>query len=221
MQLQGCLVCRGAAIMGAMPKRVLSWVTAIAFLAAPALTHAASAPGPDVAVHVERDGATFTVEAEFSVAADVDQIWEVLTDFDRMAQILSSVDASRIANRDGNRFEVIQKSHGNAGPVRISQDSVRQVELVPKREIRSHLLKGDLKASDFTTSVGEEGSVSKVTVRGKFVAGGLAASVLTVEAVEAQTRRNYQELRDEILRRQAKEPPPPCLLTKTCQQGSG
>ena len=115
----------------------------------------------------------------------------------------------------------IQKSHGNAGPVRISQDSVREVELAPKREIRSHLLKGDLKSSEFSTRISDEGNASRITVRGKFVAGGLAASVLTVEAVEAQTRRNYQELRDEILRRKAKEPRPACLLTKTCEQRSG
>jgi carbon monoxide dehydrogenase subunit G len=204
-----------------MLKPILSCITAVAFLAAPALVYPAPSPGSDVTVHVERDGATFLVKAEFSVAASIDEVWEVLTDFDRMAQILSSVDSSRITNRDGNRFEVVQKSHGNAGPVRVSQDSVRQVELTPKREIRSHLLKGDLKSSDFTTSIGEEGNVSKVTVSGKFVAGGLAASVLSVEAVESQTQRNYQELRDEILRRKSKEPPPPCLLTKTCPQGSG
>jgi len=204
-----------------MPKPVLSCIAAVALLAATALACAAPPPASDIAVHVERDGATFLVAAEFSVAASVDQVWDVLADFDRMAQILSSVDASRITNREGNRFEVVQKSHGSAGPIRISQDSVRQVELTPKREIRSHLLKGDLKASDFTTSIGDESGVSKITVRGKFVVGGMAGSVLTVEAVEAQTRRNYQELREEILRRKSNEPPPPCLLTKTCQPGPG
>lgn len=204
-----------------MLKPALSCIAAAALLTASALAYSAPPAASDIAVHVERDGATFSVSAEFSVAASVDEVWDVLADFDRMAQILSSVDASRITNREGNRFEVVQKSHGNAGPIRISQDSVRQVELIPKREIRSHLLKGDLKASDFTTSIGEESGVSKITVRGKFVVGGMAGSVLNVEAVEAQTRRNYQELREEILRRKSKEPPPPCLLTKTCQPGPG
>jgi carbon monoxide dehydrogenase subunit G len=161
------------------------------------------------------------VEADLLVAASTDEVWGVLTDFDHMAQILSSVDASHIVNPEGNRFQVVQKSHGNVGPVRISQDSVREVELTPKREIRSHLLKSDLKASDFSTRISEEGNASRITVRGKFVAGGLAASILSVEAIEAQTQRNYQELRDEILRRNSNEPRPACLLTKTCQQGSG
>jgi hypothetical protein len=83
------------------------------------------------------------------------------------------------------------------------------------------LLKGDLKSSDFTTRIADEGGVIKITVHGKFVAGGLSASAITPETVESQTRRQYRELREEILRRKANEPPPPCLAAKNCTQGSG
>jgi hypothetical protein len=34
-------------------------------------------------------------------------------------------------------------------------------------------------------------------------------------------QRQYQELREEILRRKTKEPAPPCLLAKNCAQVSG
>jgi carbon monoxide dehydrogenase subunit G len=205
-----------------MVKFVVEILVAIVGLVAPLLASSAPAAGGEVVVHATRDGATFTVDAEFAVAADVDQTWEVLTDFDRMAQIVSSVDASRIVSRDGNLIEVAQKSHANAGLLHVSMESVRQVELKPKREIHSRLLKGDLKSSDFTTSLSDEGGTTKVAVHGTFVAGGLSAGAINVESVEAQTRRQYQELRDEILRRKAGEPPPPCLIAKTCQQrGSG
>ena len=93
---------------------------------------------------------------------------------------------------------------------------MRQVELMPKKEIRSHLVKGDLKSSDFTTRLAEEGGVTKVTVTGKFVTAGLASAAVTVEGVQTQTQRQYQELRDEVLRRKAKEPTPPCILAKNC-----
>jgi hypothetical protein len=39
--------------------------------------------------------------------------------------------------------------------------------------------------------------------------------------VQSQTRRQYQELRDEILRRKTNEPTPPCILAKNCTQASG
>lgn len=204
-----------------MVKSVFLSLVAIAFAASPMLAGSAPGAGRDIAVHATKDGATYTVEAEFTVAANADEVWEVLTDFDRMAEIVTSVDTSRIVSREGNLIQVAQKSHASAGPLRFSMENVRQVELTPNREIRSRLLKGDLKASDFTTRINDEGGLSKITVQGKFVAGGLAAGAITVESVEAQTRRQYQELRDEILRRKAKEPPPPCLIAKTCQQGPG
>ena len=199
-----------------------AWIAMAALAFAASMPASAAPPSPkDINVRVERDGNTFTVSADLTVAANGDEVWDVLTDFDRMAQILSNVDASRIANRDGNRFEVIQKSHANAGFIKLSMDSVRQVELTPKREIRSHLVKGDLKSSDFQTLINDEGSVTRITVNGKFVAGGLGAAAITPEVVQAQTQRQYQELREEILRRKAKEAPPPCLLAKNCAQGSG
>ncbi|MGE5088343.1 MAG: SRPBCC family protein [Candidatus Levyibacteriota bacterium] len=179
----------------------------------------AQASDRDIAVHVERDGNAFAVAAELTVAATADEVRAVPTDCDHMAQILANVDASRITSRDGNTFEVTQRSHATAGVLRFSQDSVRQVELSRKREIRSHLLKGDLKASDFTTRIAEESGGVRITVRGKFVAGGLVASAITTDAVETQTRRQYQELRDEILRRKAG--PPPRLIARNCNPAPG
>ena len=199
-------------------RRAALCTAAIVLLAASLQAYSAPAPGPEIAVRVARVGDTFTVEVDWSVAASADIVWDVLTDFDRMALILSSVDASRIINRDGNRFEVEQKSHGDVGLLRISRDSLRQVELFPKREIRSRLLKGDLKSSDFTTRIAEDAGGSKVSVRGTFIATALGGAVITVEAVEQQAQRSAQELREEILRRKAHEPPPSCLLTMTCPQ---
>jgi len=182
---------------------------------------AAGAGAKDINVRVERDGNTFTVSTELTVAASGDEVWDVLTDFDHMAEILSNVDVSRIANRDGNRFDVIQKSHAYAGPIRLSMDIVRQVELTPKREIRSRLLKGDLKSSDFQTLISDEGNVTRVTVNGKFVAGALGGAAITPERVQAQTQQQYQELHDEVLRRKSGLPPPPCLVAKNCAPGPG
>ena len=199
-----------------IPKLRLAVGIALLALAGAALP----APSQDVVVRVTRDGLTFMVEAEFSVPATQEEAWDVLTDFDHMTQILSNVDASRITSRDGNRIEVTQKSHAQAGLLRVSLDSVRQVELTPKTEIKSHILKSnDVKSSDFTTRLAEDGGLIKVTVRGSFVPMGLAAAAANPDAVEASTRRQYTELRDEIVRRKNHEPPPPCILAKNCPQG--
>jgi len=204
-----------------MLKFVLTCVIAIAFVAPQLPAHSAPPTAKDIVVRVQKNDAAFEVEVEFTVAASAEESWDVLTDYDHMAQIVSSIDSSRIVSRDGNRIEVAQKSHASVGLLRVSTDSLRQVNLIPNREIHSRLVKGDLKASEFTTRVIDEGATTRVTAQGKFIPSALAASAITVEAVEAQTRRQYQELRAEILRRKAKEPPPPCLLAKNCQQSSG
>ena len=205
-----------------MIKRILQCLVVSFGLAQAALAPAAPGNGSDATAHVTKDGATFTVEAQFTVAATPDEVWEVITDFDRMAQIVTAVDSSKVVSRDGNVIQVAQKSHASAGLVKLSTDSLREVQLTPPKEMHSRLLKGDLKSSEFTTRVVDEGGgLTKVSVAGKFVAGALTAGVITPETVEAQTRRQYQELREEILRRKAKEPPPPCLLAKNCTQSTG
>lgn len=195
-------------------------LAAITLLAASLTTHAAQTHDGDIAVQVKKDGAVFVVNAELTVTASIDEVWDVLTDFDHMAQMLSNVDASQIVKRDGDVFEVMQRSHVSFGLLRVALESLRQVELVPKREIRSRLLKGDVKSSDYSTRIAEDGVGVRIFVHGKFVAGVLSAPIITADAVASQTRWQYQELRDEILRRKANMPPPPCLVAKTCAHQS-
>jgi hypothetical protein len=166
--------------------------------------HSGAPPDQDIAVHVRKERSTFEVSVEFTVSATAEETWNVLVDYEHMAQIVSSVDSSRIVSRDGNRIEVAQRSHGNVGPIHLAVDGLRAIDLTPYREIRSHLVKGDLKASDFTTRIIDEGTVTRVIGNGRFTPAAWVAWAVGVEAVEAQTRRQYQELRTEILRRKVR-----------------
>ena len=184
---------RGAAIV---------WLCAIASWAAPAFSAAAGADH-DIVVHVRKEHTAYEISFEFTVPASVEQTWGVLSDYDHMAQILSNMDSSRIVSRDGNRLTVAQTSHGKVGFIPVSVDGLREIVLMPPTEIRSHLIKGDLKASDFTTQLHVEGAVTRVTVHGKLVVAPWVGIALSADKVAAQTRQQYQELRDEILRRKA------------------
>ena len=174
---------------------------ALASWGAPA---AASPAGDhDIVVQVRKEHSEFEINFEFTVPATIEQTWSVLADYEHMAQFVSNMDSSRIVSRDGNRITVAQTSHGKVGPVHVSVDGLREIVLTPPSEIRSHLVKGDLKASDFTTKLHDEGPVTRVTGYGKLVASAWVAWALGADAVAAQTRRQYGELRDEVLRRKA------------------
>jgi alkanesulfonate monooxygenase SsuD/methylene tetrahydromethanopterin reductase-like flavin-dependent oxidoreductase (luciferase family) len=77
----------------------------------------AQAPAPsdaegaeDIAVHVKKDGETIIVDVEMVVRASPRAAWDVLTDYDHMAQFVDNVQASRITDRKGNTLVVAQKS---------------------------------------------------------------------------------------------------------------
>jgi len=177
------------------------WLFAVASWAGPAA--AASTADQDIAVKVHKEHTAFEIGFEFTVPATIEQTWNVLSDFEHMAQILSNMDSSRIVSRDGNRITIAQTSHGKVGFIPVSVDGLREIVLMPPTEIRSHLIKGDLKASDFTTQLHGEGAVTRVTVHGKLVVAPWVGFALSADKVAAQTRQQYQELRDEMLRRKA------------------
>lgn len=164
---------------------------------------AAQGGDPDIVVHVRKEHAAYEIDLEFTVPATIEQAWSVLSDFEHMAQILSNMDSSTIVSREGNKITVAQTSHGKVGPIHVSVDGLREIVLTPPSEIRSRLLQGDLKASDFTTELHAEGAVTRVTVHGKIVVAPWVGFALSADNVAAQTRKQYQELREEILRRKA------------------
>ena len=193
-------------------------VLAAPLLAAAALSSSAVTPNADdVVVRVQKNNGGLEVYAELTVVATPEQTWGVLVDYDRMAEILSSVDASRIVKRQGNRLEVAQTSHLGLGPLRVSLHNRRRGELIPRREIRSHLIEGDVSASDFTTRLVGEGTLMRVTWRGRIVPGPLASLALTPETVEAELRQLCREMRTEILRQTARPASSPCRLAKSCK----
>jgi hypothetical protein len=158
----------------------------------------------DIVVHVKKNGAIIIVDVEMEVQASPLAAWDVLTDYDHMAQFVGNVQASRITERNGNTLVVAQKSGTAFGLLKFSFDNVREVELIPHREIRSKLISGDMKASAFTTRiVTDGGGGARVFNHGEFVPTMWVPPVIGTAFLEAETRRQFHELRNEILRRTA------------------
>ena len=122
----------------------------------------------DILVHVKKDGEIIIVDVEMKVEASPLATWDVLTDYDHMAQFVGNVQSSKITDRKGNTLVVAQKSATAFGLLKFSFDNVREVELVPHSEIRSNLISGDMKASAFTTRImSDGGGVTRVLNHGE------------------------------------------------------
>lgn len=72
----------------------------IAFLAPPAPAETAEAERIDVKVEI--DGEVVRVDAAFSVAATRAEAWDVLTDFDHLADFIGNLKSSRIVARNAH-----------------------------------------------------------------------------------------------------------------------
>ncbi len=175
-------------------------------------TQTEAADDSDIAVRAEKDGENIIIDVEMRVHAPLSVVWDVFTDYDHMTRFVSSVNSSRIIDRSGNTLRVAQKSSTELGLLKFAFDNVRQVELVPHTEIRSRLISGDMKDSAFSTRfMSDSEGVTRVYNHGEFIPTMWVPPVVGTAFLESQTRKQFFELRNEILRRvaaaKAAEPP--------------
>jgi uncharacterized protein YndB with AHSA1/START domain len=188
----------------ALARRLL---VAVAFFTLPIPAHAEMPDASDIAVSIDRDGDTFAVKVEIEVDATPEEVFAVLTDYDHMARFVSNVLESHVVRRDGDRIAVEQKSQLTVGLLQFEFTNLREVDLIPFREIRSRVTDGDMQGSSFTTTIATRGTRTKVDNRGTFHSNRWIPPIIGNVVLEAETRKQFQEFRTEILRRKGSAAP--------------
>ena len=155
----------------------------------------------DIQVEVLKNGAEITVRVDCPVTAPVALVWEVLTDYDHMAAFISNLEVSNVRSRNGDTLQIFQKGRASRGLLSFAFENLREIELVPHREIRSRLISGNLKASEFTTRVVDDGTQVHILNSGRFVPNVWVPPLIGPSVIEAETRKQFDEIRTEILRR--------------------
>jgi hypothetical protein len=181
------------------PDTLVALAAIAACFAAPVA--AASPSADEIAVTVGQNGDVITINARLCVPVSVQEAWEVLTDFEHMAQIVSNLESSQVLSRSGNKVVVSQRGRATRGPLSFSFDTVREVELQPYSLIRARLLSGSLKRLEGATRLSSQDAQTRIVNRGEFVADAWVPPVLGIHFIEVETRKQYQEMRDEMLRR--------------------
>jgi len=174
-----------------------------------AMTPARAAPDADdtgITVDLRRSGDAIEVDVDMRIEATPEEVWAVLTDYDHMASFVSNVITSRVVRHDGDTLEVEQTSRLAFGPFELTFENVREATLVRPAEIRTKLLRGDMKDSTFTTRLTAEKPGTHVTNHGRFIADRWIPPVIGTSVLEAETRKQFAEFRAEILRRKREAP---------------
>lgn len=162
---------------------------------------AASTTDEELSVNVRRNAGAVVVDARMAVNASRQQAWEVLTDYDRMAQFFPNLVSSRIAQRSGDKLRVEQTGNVSYGPFAFAFDSVRDIELTPYKEIRSHAVAGSLKSGEATTRLMSEGATTWIVYHSESVPAVWVPPAIGPSVIESQTREQFESLRAEILKR--------------------
>jgi hypothetical protein len=162
----------------------------------------------DIVVHVHKDGQNIAVDVDCPVDAPWSVVWEVLTDYDHMAQFISNLEYSAVEDRVNNLLRVHQKGKASRGPLTLTFDNVREIELVPYREIRSRLISGNLKASEFITRIVEDTALVHIVNSGHYKPNIWVPPLIGPALIGAEMQKQFGEIRTEIRRRSAMIRPP-------------
>jgi hypothetical protein len=175
------------------------------FLTMAASTVGAAAPGSDIDVVVRKEGTTIFVDVDCPVRAAVPLIWDVLIDYDSMSGFIEGIEYSGIVGRRDGALLVRQKGKATYGLLTFHFDGVREVEIDPGVEIRSHHISGDLESSTFTTRVVDVAGVRHIINRGRYVPKAWIPPLIGPAVIEGQTRKQFEDIRSEILRRSVRQ----------------
>ncbi len=178
------------------------WLIAALLAAHAALAHSAG-EDQDISVKVVRDGPTMQVDSELRVRANARDVWEVLTDYENMPRFVSTLQASSIEKRSGNWLQVTQYGAVQFGLLGFPFTTVRQIELVPFTEIRTSVIDGSMKSSQFVTTIDATSDETRIVQHGTVVPDVWIPPGIGPAIIAARTRVQWQEFRAEILRRAA------------------
>jgi hypothetical protein len=192
--------------MTALPRGSLRAAVVLVLALLSTLSFAQQPDERDIGVRIQRDGARIIVDVQLPVAATALETWAVATDYDHMASFISNLESSRIIQRAGNTLTIEQKGRASRGPLSFAFQNVREIVLAPPREIRSRLVSGDLEASEFITRVIDHGASAEIVNHGEFVPKVWVPPIIGPALIEAETRKQFAELRAEVLRRKTESP---------------
>jgi carbon monoxide dehydrogenase subunit G len=170
-------------------------------------TRGAAGDEADIAVAVHRHAGRFEVDVDFRVSAAPQDVWRVMTDYDHMDRIVSNVVSSHVIARHDEHLEVASTTRAKLGPWEYKVNNVREIRLTPVREIRSKVVSGDLVSSEFVTTLVPDDGGTRVTCHGLLKPDRWIPPLVGPSIIESETRKQYAEIRSEVLRRRQRGEP--------------
>lgn len=180
--------------------RLVMGLSMTALLAGPALAQTAPS-AQDIEVSAKKVSDMVVIDVSFVVQATLREAWDVLTDYDHMPQFLPTMQSSKVISRTPTQLKVAQKGGVSKGPISMTFDVIRDVELKPHTEIISKVVSGNLKKVDGTTRLAAAGEGTRVTFHSESIPNIWVPPGIGPAMIESETRDQFNDMRNEILKR--------------------
>src|SRR2546430_317601 len=134
---------------------------------APGLVRAAAAEA--IEIRIERQGEYITVNASALMQVDARIAWEVLSDYDHLAQFIPDMKSSRVVSRDGNRVRVEQKGDFGFFFYRQPVEVMLEVAEEPRRRIDARRISGNIRDLETRYELETSDAGVKLDYVGRFI----------------------------------------------------
>ena len=156
----------------------------------------------DISLQAVRHGDTFDVEAASEFEAEVTQAWEVLTDYDRLADFIPGMHSSRTVSRSNHSVIVDQSGEARllifALPVQVRLE----VEEFPYERIVSRAIEGNFKEMRGAYSLEVRGRHLLLRYNGSLTPDFSIPPLIGTILVRKFVEKRFGAMVDEIMRRQ-------------------
>lgn len=146
-------------------------------------------------------GENIIIDLNFTVRATRQEVWDVLIDFNRMADFVSNLKESRVVDTSADSLTIFQRGAATYGPVNFPFESTREVRLIPYHKIRTSLISGNMRKLEGTTLLIEEDGQTRVIHRSDAIPKVWIPEIVGKVFIEHEMREQFNEMRNEIIRR--------------------
>ncbi len=176
-------------------------IAAFALAAAQGLPPRAGAQEIDFAI--ERKGEYITVNASARMQVDARIAWEVLSDYDHLAQFIPDMKSSRVVSRDGDRVLVEQRGEFGFFFYRQPVDVTLEVLEQPQRRIDARRIAGNIRDLQTRYELETSDAGVKLDYTGRFIPEFSVPPLFGMPMVRRVVERRFRAMVEEIVRRDA------------------
>jgi len=188
-------------ILRSKPTNLNGWGCLLAAMLLLAGNRSLAADSPIRSIDVTYDGQTYVLTAVMFAPVAQAVAWDVLTDFDHMAQWVPNVSDSKVLKRDDNSVTIEQRGVAKYGAVSFPYVTERKIDMKPQGAINSLQTKGSLRRVASTLLLEPEGKGTRLTYHLEIEPSLLASALLSKDFLQHEFGEQFVAIIAEMVRR--------------------